>query len=86
MILRDLRFLLIGLAPITLVACIDTHTAAAPQTSMAPAIGVDLGNSSRVPHIAQANRAWDYSRAVRFDGRNGPRIRHADGIAVPCRV
>jgi len=52
MTLRDLRFFLLGLAPITLTGCIDTEAATALPTSVAPAIGVDLGNSSRVPQIA----------------------------------
>jgi Cu(I)/Ag(I) efflux system protein CusF len=61
MTLRDLRFLLLGLAPITLTACIDSEAATAPPTSMAPAIGVDLGSSSRVPHIAaRAGEGEDY--------------------------
>src|SRR4051794_2322493 len=63
MTLRDLRFFLLGLAPITLTACIDSEAATAPPTSMAPAIGVDLGSSSRVPHIAaRAGEAEDYGR------------------------
>lgn len=63
MTLRDLRLFLLGLAPITLTACIDSEAATAPPTSMAPAIGVDLGSSSRVPHIAaRAGEAEDYGR------------------------
>jgi Cu/Ag efflux protein CusF len=50
--LRDLRLLLVGLSPITLIACVDTEAAIAPPTSTAPIIGFDLGNSSRVPQIA----------------------------------
>jgi hypothetical protein len=63
MALRDLRFFLFGLAPITLTACIDSEAATAPPTSMALAIGVDLGSSSRVPHIAaRADEAEEYGR------------------------
>jgi Cu(I)/Ag(I) efflux system protein CusF len=63
MTLRDLRFFLLGLAPITLTACIDSEAATAPPTSMAPSIGVDLGSSSRVPHIAaRASEGEDYER------------------------
>jgi Cu(I)/Ag(I) efflux system protein CusF len=50
--LPDLRLFLVGLSPITLIACVDTEAATAPPTSTAPVIGVDLGNSSRVPQIA----------------------------------
>jgi len=52
MTLRDLRLFLVGLGSITLTACIDTEAATAPPTSTTPVIGVDLGNSSRVPQIA----------------------------------
>jgi Cu/Ag efflux protein CusF len=63
MTLHHLRFFLLGLAPITLNACIDSEAATAPSTAMAPAIGVDLGSSSRVPHIAaRAGEGEDYGR------------------------
>jgi Cu/Ag efflux protein CusF len=63
MTLRDLRFFLLGLAPITLTACIASEAVTAPSTTMAPAIGVDLGSSSRVPHIAaRAGEREDYGR------------------------
>src|SRR5690349_5795939 len=63
MTLRDLRFFLLGLAPITLTACIDSEAATAPPTAMAPAIGVDLGSSSRVPPMAaRAGEGEDYGR------------------------
>jgi Cu(I)/Ag(I) efflux system periplasmic protein CusF len=52
MTLRNSRSFLLGLALITLTACIDTEAATVQPTSMAPAVGVDLGNSSRVPQIA----------------------------------
>jgi Cu/Ag efflux protein CusF len=63
MTLRDLRFFLLGLAPITLTACIDSEAATAPPTAMAPAIGVDLGSSSRVPHIAALAGEGEMTRA-----------------------
>src|SRR5689334_23272929 len=46
------RLFLVALTPIILVACIDTEAAIAPSTSTAPVLGIDLGNSSRVPQIA----------------------------------
>ena len=49
---HSLRILILGLVPIALTACVDTEAATAQPTSMVPAIGVDLGNSSRVPQIA----------------------------------
>ena len=49
---HSLRILVIGLVPIALTACVETE-AATPQPSWTvPAVGVDLGNSSRVPQIA----------------------------------
>jgi Cu/Ag efflux protein CusF len=52
MTLRHLRCFLLGLAPIALAACVETEAVTDQPTSMAPAIGVDLGSSSRVPQIA----------------------------------
>ena len=52
MTLRHLRCFLLGLAPIALAACVETEAVTDQPTSMAPAIGADLGNSSRVPRIA----------------------------------
>jgi len=49
---HSLRILVLGLAPIALTACVETEAATAQPTSAVPAIGVDLGRSSRVPHIA----------------------------------
>jgi len=61
--LRDLRLILVGLTPITLIACVDTEAGIAPPTSTAPVVGVDLGNSSRVPQIAgQAGEGEGYGR------------------------
>src|SRR5229473_633455 len=49
---RCFRFLMVGLAPIALTACVEGAAATAPPTSAAPSIGVDLGTSTRVRHIA----------------------------------
>jgi len=63
MTLRHLRCFLIGLAPIALAACVETEAVTAQPTSMAPAIGVDLGNSTRVPQIAgMAGEGEGYGR------------------------
>ncbi len=43
---------MVGLAPIALTACVEGAAATAPPTSAAPSIGVDLGTSTRVRHIA----------------------------------
>jgi Cu(I)/Ag(I) efflux system protein CusF len=61
--LRDLRLFLVGLTPIALIACIDTEAATALPASTVPVIGVDLGNSSRVPQIAgRAGEGEGYRR------------------------
>jgi Cu/Ag efflux protein CusF len=50
---RGFYLLVLGLGPIALTACVETEAATAQPTSSAvPAIGVDLGNSARVPQIA----------------------------------
>jgi Cu(I)/Ag(I) efflux system protein CusF len=49
---HSLRILALGLVPIALTACVATEAATAQPTSTVPAVGVDLGNSSRVPQIA----------------------------------
>jgi len=52
MVLRYFCFLMFGLLPITVTACAQTEAATGQPTSTVPAVGVDLGNSSRVPQIA----------------------------------
>ena len=77
MTLRDLRFFLLGLAPITVTGCIDTEAVTAPPASVAPPIGVDLGNSSRVPQIAGlAGEGEGY-------GRTGPGMTPAQQEQMP---
>ena len=49
---RGFYLLVLGLGPIALTACLETETATAQPTSVVPVVGVDLGNSSRVPQIA----------------------------------
>jgi len=44
--------LMLGLAPIALSACVETGATTARPTSAVAAVGVDLGNSVRVPRIA----------------------------------
>ena len=44
--------LVLGLGPIALTACLKTEVAIAQPTSAVPVVGVDLGNSARVPQIA----------------------------------
>jgi Cu/Ag efflux protein CusF len=44
--------LVLGLGPITLTACAGTEVATAQSPSAVPAVGIDLGSSSRVPQIA----------------------------------
>jgi Cu/Ag efflux protein CusF len=43
---------MLGLGPIALTACVETEAATAQPASAVPAIGVDLGNSARIPQIA----------------------------------
>jgi Cu(I)/Ag(I) efflux system periplasmic protein CusF len=50
---RSRRVLALGLLPIVLTACVEISAATAPPASTAPAIGVDLGSSSRAPQIAR---------------------------------
>jgi Cu/Ag efflux protein CusF len=64
MALHSLRILVLGLVPIALTACVSTEPATAQPTSAVPAIGVDLGNSARVPQIAGlAGEGEGYGRA-----------------------
>jgi len=49
---HSIRILVLGLVPIAMTACVETDAATAQPTSMAPLVGVDLGNSSRVAQIA----------------------------------
>src|SRR6266567_1680433 len=49
---RGFCFLVLGLAPIALTACVEPAPAAADATSLAPNIGIDLGSSARVRHVA----------------------------------
>jgi Cu/Ag efflux protein CusF len=44
--------LVLGLGPIALTACLETEVAIAQPISAVPVVGVDLGNSARVPQIA----------------------------------
>jgi Cu(I)/Ag(I) efflux system protein CusF len=43
---------MLGLVPTALTACVETEAAIAQPISTVPAVGVDLGSSSRVPQIA----------------------------------
>lgn len=52
MVPHSLRILVLGFAPIALTACVQTEAATAQPPSAVPTIGVDLGSSSRVPHVA----------------------------------
>jgi Cu(I)/Ag(I) efflux system periplasmic protein CusF len=45
-------FLVLGLGPIALTACVEPAPAAADATSLVPNIGIDLGSSARVRHVA----------------------------------
>jgi Cu(I)/Ag(I) efflux system protein CusF len=55
--------LVLGLGPIALTACVEIEAATAQSTSAAPAIGVDLGNSARIPQIASlAGEGEGYGR------------------------
>jgi Cu(I)/Ag(I) efflux system periplasmic protein CusF len=49
---RGFYLLVFGLGPIALTACVETEAATAQPASAVPAIGVDLGNSARIPQIA----------------------------------
>ncbi len=49
---RGFCFLVLGLAPIALTACVEPAPAAADATSLAPNIGIDLGSSARVRRVA----------------------------------
>ena len=49
---RGFCFLVLGLGPIALTACVEPAPAAADATSLAPNIGIDLGSSARVRHVA----------------------------------
>jgi len=49
---RGFFLLVLGLGPIALTACLETRAATAQPTTAVPAIGVDLGNSARIPQIA----------------------------------
>ncbi len=49
---RGFCFLVLGLGPIALTACVEPAPAAADVTSLAPNIGIDLGSSARVRHVA----------------------------------
>jgi Cu(I)/Ag(I) efflux system protein CusF len=42
----------LGLAPLALTACAEIEAATAQPVSVVPAVGIDLGSSSRVPQIA----------------------------------
>lgn len=44
--------LVLGLVPIALTACVEIEAVTAQSPSAVPAVGVDLGNSARVPRIA----------------------------------
>jgi Cu(I)/Ag(I) efflux system periplasmic protein CusF len=52
MLFRIQRILAVGLVPIALSGCAEIEPATAQSTSMTPGLGVDLGNSARVPQIA----------------------------------
>jgi Cu/Ag efflux protein CusF len=52
MALHSQRILAVGLIPIALNACTQIEAATAQPTSTPPGIGVDLGNSSRIPQVA----------------------------------
>ena len=52
MVSYSLRTLMLGLVPIALTACVETEAATVQPISTVPVVGVDLGNSSRVPQIA----------------------------------
>jgi Cu(I)/Ag(I) efflux system periplasmic protein CusF len=87
MTLRHLRCFLLGLVPIALAACVKTEAVTDQPTSMAPAIGVDLGNSSRVPRIAGlAGEGEGYARTepasapVQHGSR--PEIDHQPGMQM----
>jgi hypothetical protein len=49
---RRLRFLLVGLAPIAVAACLEIDPATSSPIPTAAHTGVDLGGSGRVPQIA----------------------------------
>ena len=49
---HSLSVLMLGLVPIALTACLETEAATAQPTSAVPVVGIDLGNSARVPQIA----------------------------------
>lgn len=48
----SLRFLLLGLVPIALTACVEIEPATGSRIATAPLVGTDLGGSGRVPQIA----------------------------------
>src|SRR5258707_15453575 len=49
---RGFSLPVLGLGPIVLTACVETGAATAQSTSAVPVVGIDLGNSARVPQIA----------------------------------
>ena len=60
---HSLRVLMLGFVPIALTACVSTEPVTAQPTSTVPAVGVDLGNSARVPQIASlAGEGEGYGR------------------------
>jgi Cu(I)/Ag(I) efflux system protein CusF len=63
MVSHSLRVLMLGFVPIALTACVSTEPVTAQPTSTVPAVGVDLGNSARVPQIASlAGEGEGYGR------------------------
>jgi Cu(I)/Ag(I) efflux system protein CusF len=62
---RGFYLLALGLGSIALTACVETGAATGQPTSAVPAVGVDLGNSARVPQIAGlAGEGEGYRRTV----------------------
>ena len=52
MALRGFRFVMLGLGPMALTACAQPGPAAADVSPPASVLGIDLGNSARVRHVA----------------------------------
>jgi Cu(I)/Ag(I) efflux system periplasmic protein CusF len=89
---HPLRILAVGLVPIALSGCAEIEPATAQPTSMAPGLGVDLGNSARVPQIADlAGEGEGYGRTEPEPGPNPtahgsmPGMAHGAGVAMRQR-
>jgi Cu/Ag efflux protein CusF len=51
--LRFFQFLVLGLGPVALTACVELEPAVTEPQPAATAVGVDLGGSSRIPRVAR---------------------------------